>query len=34
MTPVDALFAAENKIVQYRTAAAAGIRVPKSLFLN
>lgn len=31
LTPVDALFAAENKIVQYRTAAAEGIRVPKFL---
>lgn len=31
VTPVDALFAAENKIVQYRAAAAAGIRVPRFL---
>jgi glutathione synthase/RimK-type ligase-like ATP-grasp enzyme len=28
LTPVDALFAAENKIVQYRAALSAGIRIP------
>ncbi|GAA1880703.1 hypothetical protein GCM10009687_56150 [Asanoa iriomotensis] len=28
LTPVDPLFAAENKVVQYRTAMAIGIRVP------
>lgn len=28
LTPVDSLFAAENKVVQYRTAVAAGIRLP------
>jgi len=28
LTPVDPLFAAENKMVQYRTALASGIRIP------
>ncbi len=31
LTPADALFSAENKIVQYRAATACGIRVPATL---
>jgi hypothetical protein len=31
LTPVDNLYAAENKIVQYRAAEAAEIRIPKTL---
>jgi hypothetical protein len=31
VTSVDNLYAAENKIVQYRAAEAAGIRIPKTL---
>jgi hypothetical protein len=31
VTSVDRLYAAENKLVQYRAAAAAGIRIPKTL---
>lgn len=31
VTPVDALYPAENKIVQYRAAAACGIRVPDTV---
>jgi hypothetical protein len=31
ITGVDELFAAENKLVQYRAAAAIGIRVPRTL---
>jgi len=31
LTPVDALFAAENKIVQYRTARAASVRTPTTV---
>lgn len=31
LTPVDALFAAENKLVQYRAALDAGFRVPPTL---
>ncbi|MEV5470622.1 hypothetical protein AB0N37_34290 [Streptomyces griseoincarnatus] len=30
LCPVDALFAAENKIVQYRTARTAGVRTPET----
>ncbi|MBF9127983.1 hypothetical protein I0C86_03070 [Plantactinospora sp. S1510] len=31
ITSLDSLYAAENKVVQYRAAEAAGIRVPKTL---
>jgi hypothetical protein len=31
LTPVDALFAAESKLVQYRTALGVGVRVPRTL---
>jgi glutathione synthase/RimK-type ligase-like ATP-grasp enzyme len=31
VTPVDQLFAAENKIVQYRAAIAAGLRIPRTM---